>query len=71
MICKNCGKCVKYVSAHSWLQGMCPQCMESPIIREKERTTFDDFIFGRKINPVDIYWNLLTERQVSIDSQRL
>lgn len=66
MKCLQCRKFVHEPTALSWSRFQtCPTCYDKASIKKQPEKFNDDLITVKKINPVDLYWHLLTDREVN------
>ena len=66
MKCLQCRKFVHKPTALSWTRFQtCPTCHDKASIKRQPQKFNDDLIIVKKINPVDMYWHLLTDREVN------
>ena len=67
MRCVRCGKTCLSPWSESWkLFQQCPKCFNTTKLDAKGMFK-DDTILRIQVNPVDLYWDKLTQRQILLD----
>lgn len=64
MMCKRCSKRVKYPSSISWQKQICPHCADNATRATGLQPLNDDLIIVREANPIDVFWNWLTVKEL-------
>jgi len=70
MNCNKCNKRVRYPSSLTWTRfHLCPKCYgDAPNAATNKDLIFkDDTIFRIEVNPVDMYWDKMTQRELLND----
>ena len=64
--CSVCGKVTEKPVNESWHFGYCPQCVSC---KELPTMKLDNILFSKNYNPVDLYWHLLTIREMAMEAR--
>lgn len=64
--CKECGTIALKPVSESWDFGYCPQCVSCKNLPDIK---LEILLHRKEVNPIDMYWNLLTVREMAMQAR--